>query len=353
MPFYIQPYIEHQVLSDSLQTGEMPFWDGAHFARTNGLTFDDTGYFPTLEWTQDPGNAAMIMRRFQTRSGNYPPWQEFITENSNSNPDTYTYNYCWSFGPNHVGGGSRVDNNFPSAYWQWEYIYDTDLNAGHPTIEWHYDVIMPDGTLFRPHGMDIDVGSVTPQHMTWYIRPDVAYITAPNGVDIVTQWTIDDDDNDNNQVIQYGTTYLRGRAASGNTLYVQSENGIWNALQVNTDVVSGFYTIVGGALYMAGAGPAGAKIATNGAFDLKLGRSYNEDFVIGAGGFTIRDALNFTFSGTTGTKFGTATSEKMGWWNAAPVAQQTVSGSRGSGAALVSLLDTLELLGLIVDGTSA
>lgn len=42
----------------------------------------------------------------------------------------------------------------------------------------------------------------------------------------------------------------------------------------------------------------------------------------------------------------------MGFFGAAPIAQPTVTGSRASGAALVSLLSQLATLGIIVDGTS-
>lgn len=43
----------------------------------------------------------------------------------------------------------------------------------------------------------------------------------------------------------------------------------------------------------------------------------------------------------------------LGFHGAAPVAKQTVSGSRGSGAALADLLTKLAVLGLITDGTTA
>ncbi|TVZ96518.1 hypothetical protein [Streptomyces sp. BK340] len=49
----------------------------------------------------------------------------------------------------------------------------------------------------------------------------------------------------------------------------------------------------------------------------------------------------------------TLTGTTAGFYGAAPVAQQTVTGSRGGNAALASLLSKLASLGLIVDGTSA
>ena len=43
---------------------------------------------------------------------------------------------------------------------------------------------------------------------------------------------------------------------------------------------------------------------------------------------------------------------EVGFYNTSPLAQQTVTGSRGSNAALASLLTVLAATGLIVDGTS-
>lgn len=38
---------------------------------------------------------------------------------------------------------------------------------------------------------------------------------------------------------------------------------------------------------------------------------------------TFADAYNLSFGAATGTKFGTSSLQKMGWWNATPVAQST------------------------------
>jgi hypothetical protein len=40
---------------------------------------------------------------------------------------------------------------------------------------------------------------------------------------------------------------------------------------------------------------------------------------------TILDTTNFIFSGTTGTKFATATSQKLAFWNATPIVQPTTA----------------------------
>ncbi|HET7302777.1 MAG TPA: hypothetical protein VFI74_05610 [Candidatus Saccharimonadales bacterium] len=65
------------------------------------------------------------------------------------------------------------------------------------------------------------------------------------------------------------------------------------------------------------------------------------------------DGLNFAVGTTTGTKFGTTSTQKLGFFGATPVVRPTVSGSRSSGAALTSLLSTLATLGIITDATTA
>jgi len=47
------------------------------------------------------------------------------------------------------------------------------------------------------------------------------------------------------------------------------------------------------------------------------------DGVTSAGHITMADAKNIVVNGTTGTKIGTATSQKLGMWNATPVTQPT------------------------------
>lgn len=68
---------------------------------------------------------------------------------------------------------------------------------------------------------------------------------------------------------------------------------------------------------------------------------------------TYADGSSMAFGTTNGMKIGTATTQRIGFYNTTPVAQQTVTGSRGGNAALANLLTTLATLGLIVDSTSA
>jgi hypothetical protein len=65
------------------------------------------------------------------------------------------------------------------------------------------------------------------------------------------------------------------------------------------------------------------------------------------------DAVNITFGTTTGTKLGTGTSQKLAFYNSTPVIKPTVSGAKGSNAALGSLMTALAALGLVVDSTTA
>jgi hypothetical protein len=55
----------------------------------------------------------------------------------------------------------------------------------------------------------------------------------------------------------------------------------------------------------------------------------------------------------TGTKIGTATTQKLAFFNSTPITKPTVTGSRGGNAALASLLTQLAALGLVVDSTTA
>lgn len=53
---------------------------------------------------------------------------------------------------------------------------------------------------------------------------------------------------------------------------------------------------------------------------------------------TFTDAINMAFNGTTGTKIGTATSQKIGFWNAGPVVQPTTAITAATFVANTSLI---------------
>lgn len=63
-----------------------------------------------------------------------------------------------------------------------------------------------------------------------------------------------------------------------------------------------------------------------------------------SGVFTFCDAANFAFNTTTGTKIGTATGQKIGFWNAPPVVQQVLA--TGGGATVDNVITFLQTIGL-------
>lgn len=77
-----------------------------------------------------------------------------------------------------------------------------------------------------------------------------------------------------------------------------------------------------------------------------------DEVIIGGGLSTTGGKLMTAGAGATCLQWGVS-GTNIGFLGAAPVARQTVSGSRASGAALTSLLTALANLGLITDSTSA
>lgn len=91
---------------------------------------------------------------------------------------------------------------------------------------------------------------------------------------------------------------------------------------------------------------------------LKILTGFGTGLQLDANGFLtidsgIKDATNIVLGTTTGTKLGTAATQKLGLFGAVPIVQPTVTGSRGGNTALASLLTQLATLGAIVDGSSA
>lgn len=85
---------------------------------------------------------------------------------------------------------------------------------------------------------------------------------------------------------------------------------------------------------------------------LNLSASASIAMTLSGSTLTFADAKNMAFNTTTGTKIGTGTTQKIGFWNATPVVKPTVTGSRGGNAALASLLTALASMGLVVDSSS-
>ena len=90
---------------------------------------------------------------------------------------------------------------------------------------------------------------------------------------------------------------------------------------------------------------AGAQTIETSDGDLTLGTSNNGSIVInpnGTGGLRLNNGKNISLGTTTGTKIGTATSQKLAFWNADPIIQPTtsVSGATIVGGGGTTLTDT-------------
>lgn len=86
---------------------------------------------------------------------------------------------------------------------------------------------------------------------------------------------------------------------------------------------SGYY-IAGTTMVEAIGGGLG--LATNGAFSINFYTNNNSTArwaIDSSGHLNATDAMNVILGTTTGTKYGTATSQKQGWYNATPIVQQT------------------------------
>lgn len=91
--------------------------------------------------------------------------------------------------------------------------------------------------------------------------------------------------------------------------------------------------------------------STTNTIDMYFGGNFN--YAFGYTTFQIGDATNIVLGTGSGTKIGTSTTQKIGFWNATPVTKPTVTGSRGGNAALADLLTELATMGLITNSTTA
>ena len=64
------------------------------------------------------------------------------------------------------------------------------------------------------------------------------------------------------------------------------------------------------------------------------------------------EGINIILGTATGTKIGTAVGQKLGFWNATPIVQPTITGAKGGNVALTNLLTALANIGLLVDNTT-
>ena len=144
-----------------------------------------------------------------------------------------------------------------------------------------------------------------------------------------------------------GTT--TGAAASFTTL--TSTGGALNGtIGAGTAAAGTFTTLTstGGALN----GTIGAGTAASGAFTTVTGTTGTFSGLLTAnGGITLGDAQNIAFNTTTGTKIGTATTQKIGFWNATPVVQPAAIADATDAATAITqqnlILAALRTLGII------
>jgi hypothetical protein len=128
-----------------------------------------------------------------------------------------------------------------------------------------------------------------------------------------------------------------------------------------TTVVTNIYplgtsTAKWGSLYVGSAAASTIEGALNLSSTLAVtGATTLTGLLTANGGITLGDAQNIAFNTTTGTKIGTATTQKIGFWNATPVVQQSAVADASGGVvidaeartALNSLLAKLRTLGII------
>ncbi len=100
---------------------------------------------------------------------------------------------------------------------------------------------------------------------------------------------------------------------------------------------------LGWAAFECAAG-VGTALSTFGDLPIAMCPNRVERFRFTSSGMTVGDGMNVVLNATTGTKFGTSSSQKMAWWNATPVAQQVLA--TGAGATVDNVISMLQTLGL-------
>jgi hypothetical protein len=141
-----------------------------------------------------------------------------------------------------------------------------------------------------------------------------------------------------------------GTDGSGNSRMNFGSAGYYIQLVSTTFSVSGGLSVGGGSITASG----GNGIVSTGTLAV-TGATTLTGLLTTNGGITLGDAQNIAFNTTTGTKIGTATTQKIGFWNATPVVQQSAVADASGGAvidseartALNSLLAKLRTLGII------
>ncbi len=120
---------------------------------------------------------------------------------------------------------------------------------------------------------------------------------------------------------------------------IQACNGI-----TGTDKTGGNFTVASGKGTGAGAVSSLIFSTPTALVSGTTAQSLTTRLTITSTTFTLAEALDMVFGTTTGTKFGTATSQKLGWWNATPIIQPVGAGQAAftdstGGVAAASLVD--------------
>ena len=169
----------------------------------------------------------------------------------------------------------------------------------------------------------------TPDTFLW--RDDVGIIaqrrTSAGGTDYPQTFRIY---NKYTDASNYERGFLDWNAAT-NVFRIGTEKdgtGSARALELQTDGTTrltisstGVITSNSGILYVN----TGVGIASGSGATLSLRYAGVEYINVGSNLIKYRDAANFEFGTTTGTKIGTATSEKLAFWNATPIVQPTTA----------------------------
>lgn len=139
-------------------------------------------------------------------------------------------------------------------------------------------------------------------------------------------------------------TLAQRRSANGNTLrvyrtYTSSstfERGVFGFHDSSSDTGTVGNTLrIGTEKGSVGGTARDIALITNGTVRVTYGAT---------GGETRAEGHNITMGTTTGSKIGTATTEKIGFWNATPVVQQVLA--TGAGATVDNVITLLQTLGL-------
>lgn len=112
---------------------------------------------------------------------------------------------------------------------------------------------------------------------------------------------------------------------SAYTLYVEAPTASTNATITNNYALglSGDLSLLGGNRLIRGSNAITLDCGSGSGINMFVnGASY---FSITANNLTVGDATNFVLNTTTGTKIGTGTTQKIGFWNATPIVQPTTA----------------------------